>query len=414
MLIREARRRQRRRRLSMALVATLLATVGLVAGLIHAGGPPGTPVAPSRPAGPPSRVLAPGTPVPVRDLSLVSFVDPAHGLAVVGSLLLPTSLHQLAVSSDGGRHWRSVGAALPATPFAYPRQSFTFTTRSTGYLLSVDGVWRTVDGGLRWSAVLPASPTPPYWAPSSSGPSSSGMVRPAYLAAVGSSIWVLGARTCQPADATQPTCQMGILASDDRGTTWTALPLPSAFAGLFAVARSGTRDAALVVGTTTGNTGPTRLVTTADGGRTWSSAGGPPCTGLTPDSLAFVGHGLVALCEGGTIRTWQRQLWATTDGGRTWVLWGSRTGVEGSTAAAGSDEIVADRGTLWLATSKGALLRSDDGGRRWTSILVAKGATAGVQLLFAGARHGWYVAYGVGLWRTSGGGAHWRAVTGTR
>lgn len=94
-------------------------------------------------------------------LDAVRFVTPRLGYAVAGARAVRTDAGspvavgggRLLVSADGGRGWKPVaGAPSPAA------QSACFTSASTGFLATPGRVWRTGDGGARWSVSFTEPP----------------------------------------------------------------------------------------------------------------------------------------------------------------------------------------------------------------------------------------------------------------
>lgn len=417
-LIEEARQRQRRRRRWIAATLVVVLGAGLGIGLAIGGPATNRPLShhvSTVPASIPTTLLAAGTPVSATTISLVSFVDDLHGFGVVGPANQPSALHQLATSSDGGRTWHAVGAALPQEPSTAPayndqeQGSFTFVSQTTGYIVSccnaagISVIYGTLDGGLHWSALTPAAPD-----------GSPTLVNPLFIATSGTSLWALGASSCSPPAATQPLCHMSVLASDDSGTSWKTLPLPIDVAEIFAVSRPSPLDAAILVEATSG--GPSRLLVTTDGGTSWSVSDGPSCTAATPTALVVFGSEDIALCEGSRPdNQGQGQFWATTDAGKIWTLKASLS--EGTVSPAAESmgaEITVDDGIIWAALPH-ALYRSDDGGSTWTNVGVNAGRAAwGGQVTFVDSQHGWLVYLGAGLWRTSDAGSTWSPVATRR
>ena len=92
------------------------------------------------------------------------------------------------------------------------------------------------------------------------------------------------------------------------------------------------------------------LVTSADGGRTWTSLGAPPTYPLT--SLAATPDGRVLLAGS------PDGLYRSSDGGRTWA----KTGYVGSAFAVA---VSADGATVALVSKEAEFFRSQDGGGSW-------------------------------------------------
>jgi len=425
-LIEEARHRQRRRHRWIAVVVVVVVGVGLGIGFGLQGTKAPTPhsVSTTPPQSVPNTVLRAGTPVPVTTLSLVSFVDDLHGIAVVGQPNVPGALHQLATTSNGGVTWRAVGAALPGEPATYPptdeqQTGFTFTSTTTGYLLScctsagLSVLYRTTDGGLQWTALTPTAPS-----------GSPTLVRPLAVATYGDNLWALGAITCTPPLATQQVCDMGVLSSDNNGNTWTTLPLPVQ-QGVIAVARTSPQDAAILEAKATGKPDElaVQLFTTHDAGSSWQVGSGPPCTEGTPTALVVVANETLVQCEGPMqAGWWGREYWATTDAGATWTLKSRQLGANlppfssvppnvGRLPIGEGADLTVNGGTIWAAVNRSTLYRSDDGGITWKTVGVkTQGTFTSGEATFVDPEHGWVVYFGLGIWRTTDGGSTWHAV----
>jgi hypothetical protein len=68
--------------------------------------------------------------------------------------------HALLRSTDGGIHWESERAGLPDEPMSYVAFSPRFAIDRTAYLACGDRLYRSLDAGLRWTAVGPVPDAP--------------------------------------------------------------------------------------------------------------------------------------------------------------------------------------------------------------------------------------------------------------
>lgn len=261
-------------------------------------------------------------------------------------------------SADGGRSWRRVGPAEGAAldfRSLWALDSLTAVVASAG-----DGaegqarVFRTVDGGRRWTLVLADT------------------AKGAFFDAL--AVW--------------PDGRHGVLLSDpvggafvvwttaDAGVTWRRTPregMPAArdgdgafAAGNAALAVAGSVHAWFVTGGPAG----ARVLATRTGGARWDAAT-PPIEprgeGAGGIALAFRDT-LVGVAMGGTFATPpvpgapRRQIAVTRDGGRTW-----QPGDAGGGAPGTWEGITHVPGTpaTFVAVGLPGTARSDDAGRTW-------------------------------------------------
>jgi photosystem II stability/assembly factor-like uncharacterized protein len=165
--------------------------------------------------------------------------------------------------------------------------------------------------------------------------------------------------------------QFVIFATGNGGTTWTRLPtdrLPPALPSEGAFAASGTNVAihgtnAVWIGTTA-----SRVLHSADGGRTWTIAAAPLATSASAGifSIAFrdAQHGIVV---GGDYKKEGEavdNLAITSDGGVTWTLVKNQ-GLSGFRSAVAW---VPGTRRSWLAVGPSGTDRSDDDGQTWMPV----------------------------------------------
>jgi photosystem II stability/assembly factor-like uncharacterized protein len=173
-----------------------------------------------------------------------------------------------------------------------------------------------------------------------------------------------------------------ILVTRNGGRTWSRVPqdgLPPALDNEGAFAASGTNVAVsgrdhVWIGT--GAAARSRVLRSADGGRTWSIADTPLASGASSGifSIAFRDsmHGILV---GGDYRKENDavdNVATTSDGGATWTLSGS-SGVRGpgSQALSGFRSVVAPvpgKPRSWIAVGPSGADVSNDDGRTWTRI----------------------------------------------
>jgi photosystem II stability/assembly factor-like uncharacterized protein len=309
-----------------------------------------------------------------------------------GALYLGTE-RSLLRSRDGGLHWREIAPLGPRFPGERPYRVAAAAVAVDGHggvvLGGLDGLYRSDDGGARWSALdlavhvlaLAVDPERP---------------ERFYVAAVGAG--VRGAPLFQTP---------GVFRTDDGGASWTRLEVDD----LVGLAMDPAAPSTLY-GTTAARD---RLLRTTDAGTTWQ-----------PADAGLSGR-LEALAVGGR-------------GSRLWV----GTGPDPATGAPGGAYASTARGARWLrvdaglsASAVGAvasaarcprrlyaaagarLWASADGARAWR--LAAEGpAPSGGQYgtppsfsalaVDAGAASTAYAGSNVGVWRTQDGGRRWRRL----
>jgi photosystem II stability/assembly factor-like uncharacterized protein len=176
---------------------------------------------------------------------------------------------------------------------------------------------RTTDGGASWSA----SPFPGVFVPSNSGMSCAGAGDCVVVGATG-----LGAT---PAGAS--TASGAALYSADGGVSWSAATVPAGIAVIRAVSCSDDGvctavangpSSAVTAATSAGPYGPSTVLVSADGGRSWTA---PAAKGLVPAQLGAIACPSALDCwasgyTGGTGDNGSLVgvIESTNDGGATW------------------------------------------------------------------------------------------------
>ena len=393
---------------------------------------PTLPVPPLSPTALPLRVthtLRSATLPPARaDLGPVSFADENDGWVARGNTVLSTI--------DGGRQWRPA-AVLPHVITALDRVS-----EQVGWAAAGGQLYRTGDGGRRF-------------VPSGAPATQISFASPA-------DGWILSASP--PGRA--PVYQLAH--TTDGGLAWTAVPAPC---GSWALTSISAPTPGVVLALCTGSVGvgmePKRLLVSQDGGRRWSvraitpqrpgasgSASGLPLVGYAA-AIDFATPANGDMLFQGNYRTVMR----TTDGGRTWrslpglpspntnnsvagvafpapgqallvygdqqgnALWASQDGqahwslrwpaLSPDVSPQESSVFGGDHGVTWAADPlpDPTLLRSADGGRRWSAV---SGTPAGVRWgmpVPAGAYIETVADGSAHLWFSVGAGGPWQART---
>ncbi len=378
----------------------------------------------------------PGLPTPVADplahlspgeeivIQVIWMVDTSTGWAVARA---DDDLNRVVRTMDGGRTWTDVTPPEVAGSPDDPRRAAMATSADghhawmlySGVMDLERGpiavvVWRTADGGATW---LPSTLI--------EAPYGSGWFDPLALGVLEDGFgWLMAA-----IDAGMMHQYIAIYTSQDEGATWTRVLDPYGDQPVHSCPKTGLEFADASVGWMTRDCGglidQVTLITTADGGVTWTENPLPPPPGLPggyaypylcmPHSIGLdtsLAGSLAVSCrqyldspapDGEWIREGPNGLFRTEDGGATWSV------------------REYPGGTLhWLDDARGwALSRSiywtQDGGTSWS--LVHKVGWDG-QFSFVDERHGWAVARNeeeIALVRTEDGGASWsiiRPVTG--
>jgi photosystem II stability/assembly factor-like uncharacterized protein len=274
-----------------------------------------------------------------------------------GTAYAPGTDGTLAMTSDSGRTWNTEGNV----PTSADLLDVSFPTATDGYALDVDGgLFHTSSGGRSWETLGTGSTRRPR----------------AVLATDPETVLVVGPR--------------GIRRSVDAGETFDQLRSRAVLrAQLRGVGRSRVGGAILAWG-------PSTLVRSTDGGRTWTALRRPGHN-VRIAQVAFE-HGSVGLLVDGFGRVYR-----TTTAGRRWMLLTS-VGSDDVTGVAVSSPCVATLVVTGFAGAAGGyLLRTDDGGATWQPQFVVNEGIGG-RGIAAGNGVGYVLAGGVNLlFSTTGG-----------
>jgi len=371
--------------------------------------------------------LAVGLPVPTTALEAVGFANQLDGFAL--------ALHRngvlLAATTDGGSTWRVRNDNLPPGLGADSGSPGQFEFVGTnGYLWgarSAGGapLWVSHDGGMSWQLAQIG----PYVLDAS---------------AIGPDVWALTSFCPAASPAAPAPCAIGVEQSLDGGSTWTALPAPTATVGAptgtalwpAELARITKTRAYILSGQAPSTPGDPvwTLSYTADSGATWTTRP-VPCSGafsLGAEVAASSTDDLWLLCGSqATAGEQSKELFRSSSGGESWSLVASATGLgtpppvsvpPNPLSLAGyvapfteghHNLAVASATTAWLYPSRASLSVTSDGGSNWSQIpeLAAAGFANGGQgnITFLSPTEGWICEYGIGLWQTSDG-THWHAL----
>jgi photosystem II stability/assembly factor-like uncharacterized protein len=266
---------------------------------------------------------------------------------------------RIAMTSDGGRTWRSDGN----DPTSADLIDVAFPTATDGYALDVDGgLFHTTTGGRSWEPLGTGSTRHPS----------------ALLAPDADTVLVVGPR--------------GIRRSTDAGQTFTQLKSNAVLRRqLDSIVRAHTGPAIFAWG-------PTTLVRSTDRGRTWVVIPRPMIP--QPDRSKALSLVAFASAKAGFARDATRHVWRTTDAGRHWTLLASVGTVNVEDMSARSARVA----TLVLdgfgKSRGGYLLHTDDGGATWQPQFVI---AAGIDGIVAGGETDLLAGGGSLLFSTTGG-----------
>ena len=332
-----------------------------------------------------------------------------HPGGFLSSAVIPPSPTAVAASSEASARPSVTPAPTLASPTPAPVpavSSVAFFDAAHGLVVGATttgdaAVWRTSDGGSTWAETDLAMP--PLAFVTVSGPSSA---------------WATV--LCPNPAWTGDTCS--VIASADGGVTWHTVSDRKLVGLSFVDAENGW-------GFVSGEASPGGvggLLSTADGGRTWTALPASPCREIGwLVSVSFVDrrHGWVGCAGMAGAGQAPKGIAETTDGGRTWTVRarvGPPSGPVGSISIGDYLDGIAMRpsgvGLAW--EGRGGTLRTTDGGRTWTP-MPPGGSDAGP--IPAG---GWAItdrdwlillwdpnAQAAVLYATHDGGATWRAVS---
>lgn len=318
----------------------------------------------------------------------LSFISSTSGFAVCGGQggagSAPKDLYE---TSDGGTTWRHVAGShffggdrgLPNIPASGYASGVLFRSPTVGVMPAQRaGLYLTRDGGRTWSLPLL---TDDAW---SVGAISWPSAKIVYALIVGGN-----------GDA--------VLRSTDGARRWHSVyPTGPGTPGTTVAALS--QRAVIGAGTGTFGVKPGALVSTADGGRTWTSRASLP--GQAEQVVRGAGSVWAVSLTRETTSSPVDLLYRSRDDGRTWtsIATPTRLGITWLDVAPG--------GSLFLSTWHGGLFRSTDGGRSWQAIR-GRGQVLGT-VQFVSSQDGFAIVrpqFGEArLVETGDGGRTWRPV----
>lgn len=258
--------------------------------------------------------------------------DPTVMISMAGTINL------FLMSRDGGYTWKDARSGLRGSKISAIEFAPDWTTSGTAWVAMSDvGIQRTTDYGVSWQPAAIERPVVAMVA-ARSGPA--------------------GAVAIYHATYTE------LFASDDRGRTDRAIPLPLGKATIAGLSVSPTHELDRAVAVATSDR---RVLVSRDAGATWQEAKLPsPVRGVT-FSPGFASDGVMWAATGG------RGVLVSTDGGRTFGAGGQGlTDLHVNQVAAvrkGGGELQAAGSALpyelFAATKDEGVFRSADGGQAW-------------------------------------------------
>lgn len=289
-------------------------------------------------------------------VSFLSVSSDAIRRVDANSLLASDGQGSLHLSKDNGQTWAKVFTAADYNNSSYgPMSVVGFADAKNGFMTDSGGKsYATKDGGITWEA---------------------------------KSVGFNGARSVQFVNK-QNGWLVGndgrLYKSTDLGQSWTNVPMASG------VSMSAVYFQTETLGWSQRYSGA-QFAYTKDGGKTWTEMSLP--SGVV--SLRFGEQSWVAVGGSGAA-------YVSTDSGATW------NAVYTGTTANLSSVAFTDAKTVWAVGSEGTMLKSDDGGTKWTLVKLPSGNALLRDIKFANAKVGWIVGDGGLILATQDGGKTWR------
>jgi photosystem II stability/assembly factor-like uncharacterized protein len=328
--------------------------------------------------------VADAAPFATRDLD---FVSANRGWAVGANGRVYTT-------TDGGESWVRRDAT-----YADNLSTVDFTDALNGWVCEEYGnLWHTTDGGVHWTEVAPGGDF-----------AALAMADAQHICIVGADTdwtrnggidWLRSSRDVTHATLSEVSFDAGghgwavgvdgiIVGTDDGGRTWAAEHSPIAASHLDVSAVSATRAFAVGVDWAASDHA-SYIISTSDGGATWTTLGTYPDEWLECVDFVDSSHGWV----GGP-----QSLRRTTDGGAHWT---SLVDVD----ARDLDFVTTTRG--WAADDWGRVRRTIDGGSHWTIVETPLVGPNPLRISFADTSNGWAIQKVTGaIIHTVDGGVSW-------
>jgi photosystem II stability/assembly factor-like uncharacterized protein len=408
----EIRSRGARRTAGQVLAAMAAAIIVLVAGSAaafaiahrtdHGSPPAGTVTASASETAPSASATAqPSTAEPTGTVSGIlpsgstvddlTFVSATHGWLFAATPCPKGTCTVIVHTTDGGHTWTTLAAPPSDVPLpGAPSAGLRFANDQIGYLYSSSpaAFYLTRDGGSTWVQ----QPGPTY----------------AIELANGTAL-----RVTSTVASCVPGCTYQILRAPVGSGQWTTVATPAG-AGVVQLLRTGHRAFVAMYGNFAGGASAhARLLTSADDGATWTSRPDPCGTrqGTESDAIrmAVADDGsMTMLCYVRAGNSGPTFVVTSTDGGATF-------GPQRPTPGSGLTVGAASAGTLFVSTLDGTTLhlyRSGDGGATWTVTATApeqisQGTVPDGEAGFENAQDGWWLPGRGTVFATTDAGGTW-------
>jgi photosystem II stability/assembly factor-like uncharacterized protein len=342
------------------------------------------------------------------DFGSVFFLDTEHGwVSGVEQYLRwgqPADRYVVLATSDGGATWTAQDLGPDGPDLSV---SLTFVDQQHGWAVGNQQV--ETEDGYEWLPVIRAtSDGGATWNAQDLG-AADGLTLSSAAFVDQDHGWVVGNK---PGADDWP--QSVLLTTTDGGATWSSSDLAASSGPVYRDITFADLDHGWAVGFDQRNTGTCSILASTDGGATWHEqySDGPGSFGLGSVAFADPSHGWAVGSQWGAFDP-EGILLATTDGGATWEAQTTGPGKQ----IALHDVAVADETHCLVAGTAGTVLSTSDGGATWREFGSA-GAGRRAHLLsvsFSDPDHGWAVgAHARGadagvIFATSDGGATWSA-----
>ena len=318
--------------------------------------------------------------IPVGSLGRTFFLDTTHAWAESDSISGSPEFKTYH-TSDGGTTW-SVGTAAaggpsgagsewPSTPlyFVDPNNGWLIAELNRGQSNASQVLYRTSDGGMHWTLAV-TSGTNRAPRPNSSGKNLSPPCLWESVAFASVAVGWLSVNCVESDGGILGNTDPPIFVTHDGGVTWLPTHLPFMDAGVTCPpCTAGTPvifdplHAVMMVRGNAGATwGPVHLLSTSDGGDTWT---GRTLPSPSPAIVAFVDadHGWSVA----SIATGNQWLYRTTDGGKSWTAVDTNMPMIFGVVPRGETIAFVDQ-NHGFALVGGRLYRTTDGGRTWVVV----------------------------------------------
>lgn len=320
----------------------------------------------------------------------------------------PEETVALARSDDGGRTWRAL--PFPASVYIGVLDSARFmkasaTTFIEGFYFASGGrawaygdrLYSTQDGGRTWNEQEVKG------------------VLTSFTQAEDGTIWAIDRAICDSPSVKD--CRFDVIISEDNGSTWKRYQPPDVIGNASLIAQDRSRAWILSQWTNESSIDEIQVLTTGDGGSTWSvSTFACPRGELNAELEALDNRHLWLACGNISIDAdGQKAIFTSSDAGRTWdqvvrITFDTppRSDDLGLTGHVSALEAISPS-HAWLMLAWGCPYRTVDGGDTWERSCPAPPDLGYTGVAFADVFTGW-AYHDRTVFRTENGGGSWSAV----